>query len=90
MKMSELFLKAAERVEDGLNSFACHAIRDAVPFGFLDSLNQQAQDFFAEHFKPKHYTRGQSWFGPGWMQENRDRRVVALTLAAAIAEKQGL
>ena len=80
MTLSEIFLKAAKAIETGKNSYCCTAIDDAA--WYEDQDDYPAQEYFAELFSPKR--RRAYW----WQQGDRDSRIVALCLAAAIAESE--
>ena len=85
MTLSEVFRNAARQIEIGENSFCCTAIDyamwDAVWYAVQDE--HSAREYFAELFSP---TRRRIWW---WRRDDRDSRIVALCLAAAIAESEG-
>lgn len=82
-----VYLKAAKLVASGHEYFACLAIDNA--FWTISGLTidlDQVQDEFARMFKPCHRIRVESWFGWNAQHANRDRRVLALLLAAQAHE----
>jgi len=81
MKLSDVFRNAARAVEIVENTYCCTAIDDAV--WYADQDEHPVQEYFAELFSP---TRRRTFW---WLKDDRDSRVVALCLAAAIAESEG-
>lgn len=90
MKASKFLRKAAEKVaeQDKYDShcFACIA---------LLTVRGERGDYARAMkrlimFKPKHYSVGQPWFGTSYANPiGQQRRVLALLLAAEIAEAAG-
>ena len=95
MRLSEIFLKAAERYDWLVGHEtdvrgpcgACNAIADAehgVNRKVSCSKQSAAQDFFSEFFQPEH--AAVFWWGHG--AEDHQSRILALCFAAAIAESE--
>lgn len=86
MKPSVVLMKAAKLIECGSQRLSCLAIDEASRTsakGYAD-----AKLIFSELFEPPS-RRGLVWFGQSKDPRNQDRRVIALCLAAAIAESEG-
>ena len=97
MKMSEVYRRAAEVIEEGGMLYACDAIGVAVGWFSPDGCNKphpyrnkdlrnQALMYFAELFRPER--RSYYWFGPT-TGENKKPRILALCFMAAIMESEG-
>ena len=97
MKISEVLRKAARSLERGTSDCCCAAIRhvaglsetwyDHNLINFRIAKLPPTQKFFAIYFRPRN-SNG-FWFGPRYVGDGRDRRILALCLAAAIAESEG-
>jgi hypothetical protein len=94
MKPSEILEKAAKLVERGRVGTGCPAISlaanlhlalDGASWHRVDSAI--SADKYFQLFKPKGAKVW--WFGDTWNPKNRDRRVIALSMAAAIARSEG-
>jgi hypothetical protein len=84
-KASEVLTQAARRIERDLSKYGCCAI-DLVTGD--QKLRDRAMSYFVK-LKPLNVSVEGAWFGYSFIPENQDRRVVALTLAAAIARSNG-
>lgn len=85
MKMSEVFLMAAEEVDlvpynDDRHQAACDAIGER---------RRDAKEYFANFFCPAGKIRDEFWFGTTKEPENKQPRVLALLFAAQIAKDEG-
>jgi len=99
MKLSDVFLGAAERIEARENNYACTAIQDFclknIPGrGEANETEKRATEAFAALFKPKGTAERDGWFSPLTLhaeptQAQKEHRLTALCLMAAIAESEG-
>lgn len=85
MKRSAVYQRAAWLIEKNYERFACNAIVEAKGRHF----DTPAEREFAEYFKPLNRSIDRPWFGQPSIEQNRDHRVIALCLMAAIAESEG-
>jgi hypothetical protein len=86
MKRGEIYREAARLLECFEISHGCHAIERATNYDV--ALFYPAIDAFAEYFKPRSCGKTRTWFGEGFNDENRDRRILALCFMAAITEDE--
>lgn len=87
MKFSEIFRRAARRIEKGRNSFCCYAIEDQYDVDLEERI--PARNYFLDIYGHRNKP-DIGVFGKADIKANQDRRVIALCLAAAIAESEGL
>lgn len=88
----KVFVEAAESVDSGLNWFACNALERVLNHtGY-----ERYQTFFRDHFLTHAYDpetgieeNGGLVFGPILCTKNREHRILALLLCAAILEAEG-
>lgn len=91
LSVREILVAAAVRIEQEEDSYSCHAIGN-VPGQRRD--RQAALSFYIDLFRPDSpRPEGHAWgdsepanAGNGWELDDYDVRVVALCLAAAVAE----
>lgn len=95
-KASEILRLAARNVEVGrymsfpsgisMHNYACWAIE-----GVSNSLAEEAaaREWLSSFCPFRTEGWDKPWFGPNTVEENRDRRIIALTMAAAMAESAG-
>lgn len=86
MKPSQILREAARRVDACKCPYGCWAIDEAYGEDKHHVQKLHAKGFF--HLTAPHFSFG-VWFGDTWTQANQNRRVIALCLAAAIAESEG-
>ena len=91
MKKSEIFLKAAERIEQGMDLYACTAIDSAQIKKY--GLWSPATQWFQKEILPKGnksfpYFDSSDGIFLRSREELRNARIVALCFAAAIAEDE--
>jgi len=95
MKLSEIYLKAAKRVDRYRNTFGCDAIQVVVRKAGGNSCDfKRARNRFAEYFDPKPTSRDylRAWFSRLMAirtAEERQHCVTSLLMMAAIAESEG-
>lgn len=104
MKLSEIYLKAAEIVQNDQQVFACPAIADVCFYGIVDfeardAARKEAKDKFAEMFEPEDKGIDDGWFSKFVVsaagrikrptQQQKDHRITSLLMMAAIAESEG-
>lgn len=87
MKRSEIYLKAAEIIQDGRNRYACHAIEMVMHGshwrGKPDLTEYDAPEFFLfEPVKP----HSLSWFWDSEPQECNNERITVLLFASELAK----
>ena len=89
MKSSEILREAARLVESEQHTFSCHAISDAAGIDDLCSTDTEAHKAYAI-LLGRLPSVSDIWHGmTGNRQEVTNVRVMALCLAAAIAESEG-
>jgi hypothetical protein len=88
MKPSEILREAARRVESGLNGYCCDAINQIVRCRGIADTDKEAllSHTYFKMVGPEVISF--SWFGEPYEKGPHNRRVVALCLAAAIAESE--
>lgn len=82
MKISQIFLAAAEDIEQGREMFCCTAIQKHSEY----IAGGPAIDFFTKHFKPWFKSSGNVW----WPAHDGEIRVRTLRAAAEKAIGMGL
>lgn len=93
MTDSEVFIKAAELVDFGMDSFCCIAIDRVLGRVPADGHSELAWRFWYKCFRPSE-TRGDTWESASFNRDHqlskresrRAERVLALCFAAAMAE----
>lgn len=86
MKASKVFREAAKKIELGYQNFCCNAISFVVVSDTF--LQCEERDYFRKIYGKRNggYL---GWYGSTLKKENQDARIIALCLAAAIAESEG-
>jgi hypothetical protein len=79
-----VFIAAAAMVDAGHTNHCCPAIMDAGDQGRFGPESR----FFEEWFRPEGVSADKRWFGDPWLQLNQQARVLALLLAAVLAEEE--
>lgn len=87
MKPSQILREAARRIDAGEDPCGCWAIDGAYGDDKHHAHKWRAKEFF--HLIAPHANTIGVWFGGTWSPINQSRRVIALCLAAAIAESEG-
>lgn len=84
---SKVFLLAADLIEEDINSFCCSAIRYSTNKMEMYSDEFAYRELFHKYFKPENTGRDSTYFGS---YLNREHRILALCLLAAMAESGDL
>jgi hypothetical protein len=79
-QISEVLRKAAESIASNKTEFCCHAIKSLLGWG----QDFEVMSFFQEIFEPVGMGRP-CWY-PWWDDGDSESRILALLLAAEIAE----
>jgi len=91
MKISGVFRVAAEMMAEGVGSlFCCNSIECVEAAA---KTRKKALEYFRGLYHPERDSSKEKeggWFGNVLLQRNKDRRLIALCLAADIAEQEGL
>jgi len=95
MKPADIYLEAAQRVDEGLATFSCTAVACAAHDAGREYWGIE-HNFYEAVFRPQRKVdsawdcESHAWFGPSYDPECRQVRVLALLFAKAIVESGGL